>query len=102
MKYIRISYGVRPEVNLYEVKAAITEFVAAIAAHHPGHRYSSFQFIDNPREFIHVGELIEEAVADFQSQPFFRTFSEYLHKQCKEPPKATSLTQVASTPAANR
>ena len=102
MKCIRISYSVRPEVNLDEVKTAITEFVAAIAAHHPGHRYSSFQFIDNPREFIHVGELVEEAVADFQSQPFFRTFSEYLHQRCNQSPKSTSLTRVASTLATNR
>jgi quinol monooxygenase YgiN len=102
MRYIRIVYTVRQEANLEEVKAAITAFVAAIAAHHPEHRYSSFQLIDNPREFIHVGELVEEAVADFQSRPFFHSFSEYLHEHCENSPKAMSLTRVASTLPANR
>jgi hypothetical protein len=102
MRYVRIAYTIRPDVNLDEAKAAITDFVAAIAAHHPEHRYSSFQLIDNPREFVHLGEFVEEAVADFQSRPFFQSFSDYLHKQCENSPTATSLTRVASTLPANR
>jgi hypothetical protein len=102
MRCIRIAFTVRPEANLEEVKAAIADFVAALAAHHPAHRYSSFQVSENPREFIHVGELAEEAVSDFQSQPFFRSFSNFLHTQCEDPPKATPLTRVASTLPANR
>ncbi|MGA7241896.1 MAG: hypothetical protein WBX19_01885 [Terracidiphilus sp.] len=97
MRSVRIAYTVNPEANLEEVKAAIAEFVTAIAAHHPAHRYSSFQVCENPREFVHVGELVEEVVSDLQSQPFFRSFSHFLHGQCEYPPVATQLTRVAST-----
>lgn len=102
MRCVRISYTASSEVNLDEVKAAITDFVAAIAAHNPAHRYSSFQMRDNPREFIHIGELVEEAVSDLQSQPFFHTFSQFLHAHCEHPPIASALTRVASTGPADR
>jgi hypothetical protein len=97
MKCVRIAYTVSAEANLEEVKAAIADFVAAIGVHHPAHRYSSFQASENPLEFIHIGELAEEAVSDFQSQPFFRSFSSFLQTKCVNPPKATLLTRVAST-----
>lgn len=97
MRCVRIACTVSAEANLEEVKAAIADFIAAIAAHHPKHRYSSFQVTENPREFIHVGEFEEEAVSDFQSQPFFRSFSKFLRAKCANPPKATLLTRIAST-----
>ena len=99
MKYVRIAYTLKPEVNRDEAKAAISEFVSAIAAHRPDHRYTSFQSSDNPQEFIHMGELVEDAVADLQSQPFFLKFSQYLHSRCQIPPRVTHLTRVASTSA---
>lgn len=102
MRYVRVSYTVSPEANLVEVKDAINDFVAAIAAHNPAHRYSSFQVTENPREFIHVGELVAEAVSDLQSRPFFHSFSQFLHAHCEHSPKASALTRVASTLSADR
>lgn len=42
-KCIRVDYTVKPDVDLDNLKAAITEFVAGIRSHHPEHRYTSFQ-----------------------------------------------------------
>lgn len=102
MRCVRISYTVSPEANIDEVKTAITGFVAAVAAHHPAHRYSSFHVSENPRQFIHIGELVAEVVPDLQSQPFFRNFSQFLHAHCDHPPTASALTRVASTLPADR
>ena len=70
-KYIRVDYTVKPEVDLDNLKAAITEFVAGIHSHHPGHRYTSFQHPANPNRFIHIGEVVDEVLPDLQKQPFF-------------------------------
>jgi hypothetical protein len=102
MKCVRIEYRLRPEVSVDEAKAAIADFVSAIAVHHPDHRYTSFQSIDNPQEFLHVGELVEDTIADLQSQPFFQKFSAYLRSHCDNPPKAKFFKRVASAPPANR
>lgn len=97
-KYIRVDYTVKPEVDLDNLKAAITEFVAGIHSHHPGHRYVSFQHPANPNRFIHIGEIVDEVLPDLQKQPFFRQFTEYLPGQCSAGPEVTRLDRVASTP----
>ncbi len=83
-KYIRVDYTVKPEVDLDNLKAAITEFVAGIRSHHPEHRYTSFQHPADPNRFIHIGEVVEEVLPDLQKQPFFRHFTEYLPGQCSD------------------
>jgi hypothetical protein len=57
---VRIDYTIKPDVALEDVKEAISEFVAGIASHHPDHRYVSFQYAEDPRRFVHVGEIVEE------------------------------------------
>jgi hypothetical protein len=42
MKFIRVDYTVKPEVDLDTLKAGIYEFVAGIRSHHSEHRYTSF------------------------------------------------------------
>jgi len=98
-KYIRVDYTVKADVDLDNLKAAITEFVAGIRSHHPGHRYTSFQHPTDPSRFIHIGEVVEEALPDLQKQPFFRHFTEYLPGQCSAGPEVTRLERVASTTA---
>ena len=98
-KYIRVDYTVKPEVDLDNLKAAITEFVAGIRSHHPEHRYASFQHPADPFRFIHIGEVVEEVIPDLQKQPFFRHFTEYLPGQCSAGPEVTQLDRVASTAA---
>ena len=70
-KYIRIDYVVKPDVDLDELKGAIADFVAGIRAHHPEHRYTSYQHPSDPLRFIHIGEVVEEVLPDLQKQPFF-------------------------------
>jgi quinol monooxygenase YgiN len=94
---IRIEYTIKPDVDLNEVRMAITSFVEAIATHHPDHRYTSFQSIKEPRDFTHVGELRDEAVDDLLTRPFFKEFSEFIRPKCSFGPEAVRLTQVAST-----
>jgi len=98
-KYIRVDYTVKPDVDLDNLKAAITEFVAGIRSHHPEHRYTSFQHPADPNRFIHIGEVVEEVLPDLQKQPFFRHFTEYLPGQCSVGPEVTRLDRVASTAA---
>jgi hypothetical protein len=98
-KYIRIDYTVKPNVDLDNLKAAITEFVAGIRSHHPQHHYTSFQHPADPNRFIHIGEILEEVPPDLQKQPFFRHFTEYLPRQCSVGPEVTRLDRVASTVA---
>jgi len=95
-RYLRIDYTIKPDVDLAEVKDAIGEFVRSIAAHHPDHRYTSFQYASDPRRFVHVGELVEDVVADFQATPFFRKFSKFLRESCATGPEVTLLSRVAS------
>ena len=99
IRYIRVDYTVKPEVDLDNLKADIYEFVAGIRSHHPEHRYTSFQHPANPNRFVHIGELVEEALPDLQKQPFFRHFTEYLPGQCSVGPEVTRLERVASTAA---
>ena len=96
IRYVRVEYTVKPEVDLDNLKADIYEFVAGIRNHHPEHRYTSFQHPANPNRFIHIGELVEEALPDLQKQPFFRHFTEYLPRQCSVGPEVTRLERVVS------
>lgn len=98
-KYIRVDYTVKSGVDLDKIKAAITEFVAGIHSHHPGHWYASFQHPADPNRFIHIGEVVEEVLPDLQKQPFFRRFTEYLPGQCSAGPEVARLDRVASTAA---
>jgi hypothetical protein len=98
-KYIRIDYVVKPDVDLDELKGAIADFVAGIRAHHPEHRYTSFQHPSDPLRFIHIGEVVEEVLPDLQKQPFFPRFTGYLKEQCSIGPDVTRLALVASTVA---
>lgn len=96
-KYIRIDYVVKPDVARDELMATIAEFVAGIRAHHPEHRYTSYQHPSDPLRFIHIGEFVEEVVPDLQKQPFFLRFTAHLKEQCSIGPDVTRLTPVAST-----
>lgn len=96
-KHIRVDYTVKPDVDLDNLKVEIWGFVAGIRTHHPEHRYTSFQHPADPTRFIHIGELVEEALPDLQKQPFFRHFTEYLPAQCSIGPKVTRLVRIAST-----
>lgn len=98
-KYIRVDYTVKSDVDLENLKADIDEFVAGIRSHHPEHRYTSFQHSAEPHRFIHIGELVEEALPDLQKQPFFRHFTESLPGLCSVRPEVTRLDRVASTTA---
>ena len=88
-KYVRIEYTIRPDVDLDEVKREITDFIAAIGAHHAEHRYTSFQLEEDPRRFIHIGELVADAMPPLQAQPFFRSFADFLRARCIRGPEAT-------------
>jgi hypothetical protein len=96
-KYIRVDYTVKPEVDLENLKTAISEFVAGISSHHPEHRYTSFQHPADPHRFIHIGEFVEGVLPDLQRQAFFQRFTEYLPGQCSAGPEVTRLAHVAST-----
>jgi hypothetical protein len=95
-KCVSIEYTIKPEVDLDDVRKHIADFVASIASHHPDHRYTSFQYSADSRHFIHIGELVEDALTDFQSRPFFREFSEFLRERCVSGPSVAALTRVAS------
>lgn len=95
-RYVRIDYTLKIDVDLEDAKAAITRFVEGITNHHPDHRYTSFQHSGDVRRFTHFGELVNDAIADLQTRPFFREFS-YLRERCSFGPEATSLAPVAST-----
>ncbi|MGA8594884.1 MAG: hypothetical protein WB676_09085 [Bryobacteraceae bacterium] len=95
-RYVRIDYTIKPHLDFGEVREAIGEFVAGIAAHHPDHRYTSFQYAPDPRRFVHVGEIVEEVLEDFQTRPFFRRFSEFLRENCASGPEVTLLSRAAS------
>ena len=96
-KYIRIDYVVKRDVALDELKGAIAEFVAGIRAHHPEHRYTSYQHSSDPLRFIHIGEFVEKVLPDIQKQVFFLRFTGQLRKQCAIGPDVTRLDSVAST-----
>jgi quinol monooxygenase YgiN len=96
-KYVRIDYVVKPDVALDELKGAIAEFVAGIRAHHPEHRYTSFQHPSDPLRFIHIGEFVEEVLPDLQKQRFFLRFTGHLKEQCARGPDVSRLDPVAST-----
>lgn len=96
-RYIRVDYTVKPGVDLENLKSGIREFVAGIHNHHSQHRYTSFQHPANPNRFIHVGELVEEAIPDLQEQPFFRLFTECLPGLCSSGPEVSRLDRVAPT-----
>ncbi|MCW3100117.1 MAG: hypothetical protein JWL77_5735 [Chthonomonadaceae bacterium] len=97
MKSVCIQYTIRPDVDLDELKRAITEFVAGINAHDPRHRYTSFQHAEDPRRFVHIGEFVEEAPPTFQEEPFFQHFTAYLRERCASGPEVSSLERVAFT-----
>lgn len=97
MKGVRIDYTLREGVELASVLAAISAFVAGIRAHHPEHRYTSYQHQKDPRRFTHIGELVEPALPDLQSQAFFTEFSAFLRDRCEAGPDVTWISPVAST-----
>ena len=97
-KYIRIDYIVKRDVALDELEGAIAEFVAGIRAHHPEHRYTSYQHSSDPLRFIHIGEFVEEVLPDLRKQQFFLGFTaSHLKQQCSIGPDVTRLEPVAST-----
>jgi hypothetical protein len=98
-RYVRIDYTVRPNVDLDELQASITEFVAGIRGHHPGHRYSSFQHPSDPSRFIHIAKVVDQALPDLKEQSFFLHFTSYLRERCSTGPEVTRLDRVASTAA---
>jgi hypothetical protein len=97
MKFVRIEYTIRPEVDLDELKGEVGEFVAGIGALHPENRYTSFQHAKDPLRFVHMGEIVEEVVPALQGAPFFKRFTTYLRERCAVGPEAIDLKQVAST-----
>lgn len=101
-KMFRIEYEIRPDVDLDELRAAIAEFVAGIAALDPRHRYTSYQQVASPRRFVHVADVAEDGVAALQAAPFFARFTAFLRERCLSSPDVTALTQVASTHARAR
>jgi hypothetical protein len=61
-KYIRVDYTVKPDVDLDNLKVALTEFVAGIRSHHPEHRYTSFQHpADSAARLLRLGRQVREA-----------------------------------------
>ena len=94
-RYVRIEYTIRPDVDLDEVKHEIAAFIAAIGAHHAEHRYTAFQLEEDPRRFIHIGELVADAVPSLQAQPFFGHFADFLRARTLRGPEATRLGRVA-------
>jgi hypothetical protein len=97
MKCICIQYTIRPDVDLDQLKRTIAEFVAGIGANDPKHRYTSFQYTDDPRRFIHIGELVEDALPTFQDEPFFKRFTAYLLERCASGPEVSEIDRVATT-----
>ena len=98
IKYVRIDYIVKPEVNFDDLKGVIAEFVAGSVLI-TQHRYTSFQHPSEPRRLIHIAEVEEEAIPDLEKQPFFLRFTSYLKEQCSTGPDVTRLAPVASTVA---
>jgi hypothetical protein len=99
MRYIRIDYTVKSDVDLKKLKSAIGEFVACIRAHHVKHSYTSLQHAADPTRFTHFAEVVEEVIPDLQKQPFFLHFTEYLREKCSSGPEVARLDRVASTVA---
>jgi hypothetical protein len=97
MKIARIEYTLRDGVDIDEVKAAIATFVAGIRQHDAGHRYTSYQHADAPRQFIHIGAFDPDRLPDLQAQPFFGQFAGFLRDRCERGPDVTWLAEVAST-----
>ena len=96
VRYVRIEYTVRPDVDLDELTGAIADFVASIRAHDAEHRYTSYQQSEDRRSFVHIAELVEESAA-LQAQPFFARFSSFLRERCAKGPDVTELSRVALT-----
>lgn len=96
MKLVRIQYTIREGVDLSTVKAEISRFVAGIAAHSAEHRYTSYQSVEAPRQFVHLGAFGDQ-LEDLQAQPFFGAFAAFLRERCESGPAVTPLEVVAST-----
>jgi hypothetical protein len=97
MKIARIEYTIREDIALDEVEAAIATFVAGIRAHDAGHDYTSYRNAGAPRQFVHIGRMRSDRLADLQAQPFFGEFSSFLRDRCERGPEVTWLAEVAST-----
>ncbi len=97
VRFVRIEYTVRPDVDLDELTGAMAEFVASIRAHNAEHRYTSYQQSADHRSFVHIAELIEEEVPALQAEPFFSRFAAFLRQRCAKGPDVTELARVAST-----
>jgi hypothetical protein len=59
--------------------------------------FRTFHHANDPRRFIHLGELVEDASPALQTEPFFNRFTTYLRERCATGPEVTRLNQVAST-----
>jgi hypothetical protein len=96
-RVVRIEYRVRPDVDLDALKQDITGFVDGIRALRATSVYTSYQDVDDPRHFVHVGEFDTDAVPELQAQEFFKRFSARQKERCVVGPDATKLAMVAST-----
>lgn len=96
MKHVRISYTIKEDVNLDEVRAKVRSFVGNMKEFAEGLSYTSYHLGD--RSFMHIGYFPdEEALKGLQSQSFFGEFAAFLRERCEEGPAALPLTVVAST-----
>lgn len=96
-QHVRVEYRLRPEVDLEQQKRDVAAFVAAIHAHRATSRYTSFQDLEDPRHFVHVGEFDADAVPSLTKQEFFLAFTQLLRERTVAPPEATRLAMVATT-----
>jgi quinol monooxygenase YgiN len=96
-KIVRIEYAIRPDVDVDEFVGHVNEFVAGLRTHDAGHRYTSYQHAEDPRQFVHIGDFAEDAVPALQAEQFFRRFTAFLRERCASGPQVTPLAQVATT-----
>lgn len=94
---VRIEYRVRDDVDLDELHGKIGEFVAGLRAHDERTSYTSYQDLEDPRHFVHIGEFEEDKLPALQESPFFKAFTATLRERCVTPPAVTRTKPVAST-----
>ena len=79
------------------VRAAVTEFVNAIAQHEPASSYSAYQAEDGV-SFVHIMTFPDEAAEQaHRSAPHTEAFVEALYPNCEIPPAFANLELVVST-----
>ena len=98
MKHVLIRYTVKDDVDLDELSAGITRFVAGLKETSADILYTSYRLGEDTRDFAHVGFFpSKEVLADVQSKPFFGEFASFLKERCADGPGVTFMAQVAST-----